>query len=183
MVTLTFLGLDQYVVGHYSKENSAALADLFEIDPADLDFVAPANYIYHEGVEQTSWNVIVRVYAPEECEALEGKIASYLTQTLGDFAINIRVVFNYYHSHHLYSHFNSDYPRFITESNLVHDDCGEDHEDGEGEADPRDRADLDFNDENQLYLGNAFEGFEEKLDKAAAEKEKEYLKKEKENPS
>ncbi len=181
MVTLTFLGLDQFVVGHYSKDHTKALANLFEVEEDDLDFVAPNNMVFHNGVEQTSWNVTVKVFAPEECQPLEGKVAKYLLDTVKDFAINVRVVFEYFHEHRIHESLNPDYPRFITESNIVSDeyDPGFDDEDGDM-PDPRDRADLDPNDENQLFLGNAFEGFEEKLEKARAEKlEQENLDKEK----
>ena len=89
-----------------------------------------------------------------------------------------------YQHHHIeyfeegrhYQHINSSYPRFIAEENLVdvegtsgegQDDTDED----EDEADPRDRSDLDPNDPNQIFLGNAFEGKQEQLDSEAKEKE------------
>ena len=156
MITITFLGLDQFVVGHYSKEHSANLASLFEVEEDQLDFLAPNLLTFHQGVEQTSWNTLVKVYAPEEAK---------------DFSINVKVVFEYYHRHHLHEYVNGDYPRFITESNIVkeEEEYYEEEEVGDG-ADPRDRSDLDPYDENQIYLGNAFEGFEVKLEKARKEK-------------
>ncbi len=171
MITITFLGLDQFVVGHYSKEHSANLASLFEIEEDQLDFLAPNLLTFHQGVEQTSWNTLVKVYAPEEAMGLEDKVAKYLMETVKDFSINVKVVFEYYHRHHLHEYVNEDYPRFITESNIVkeEEEYYEEEEVGDG-ADPRDRSDLDPYDENQIYLGNAFEGFEGKLEKARKEK-------------
>ena len=66
-----------------------------------------------------------------------------------------------------YEYVNESYPRFLTEKNIVNvndmDDSDEDDETTD-DADPRDRSDLDYNDPDQLYLGNAFEGKEKELD-------------------
>ena len=37
-ITISILGLDQFTVGHYSKEHSANLAQLFEIEEDNLNF-------------------------------------------------------------------------------------------------------------------------------------------------
>mgnify|MGYP006982724032 FL=1 len=66
MITISVLGLDQFVVGHYSKEHTANLAELFETDSDEINFYAPSSMIFHNGVEQTSWNVEIRVLA--ECK-------------------------------------------------------------------------------------------------------------------
>ena len=182
MITLCFLGLDQYVVGHYSKENTANLAQLYESDPALINFFAPNSMLFHDGVEQTSWNLIVIVRAPSKYRVLEKQVADYLLKTLPDFAINVEVEFEYFEQGSHYEKINGAYPRYMSEDNLKPDEYGYDGSDyhkgedpahdaeeeeqegsDEDEADPRDRADLDPNDPNQIYLGDAFAGFEEKL--------------------
>ena len=40
MVTISIYGLDQYTVGHYSKEHTANLASLLEVDEKDVVFYA-----------------------------------------------------------------------------------------------------------------------------------------------
>jgi hypothetical protein len=173
MITISILGLDQFVVGRYSREHSADLANLFESDENLLNFYAPNAMVFHHGTEQTSWNTIVIVRAPVKYKVFEAKVADYLMKTLSDFSINLEIEFEYFDQSSHYEHINDTYPRYIAEDNIVStdDDPGE-HPDDEcenEEADPRDRADLDPNDPNQIYLGNAFEGFEDKL--AAKEKE------------
>lgn len=165
MITISVLGLDQFVVGHYSKENTQNLADLFETDSEDINFYAPSSMIFHAGVEQTSWNTLIRVLAECKYRAVEQNVAAYLLKTFSEFSIHVQVVFEYYEEENFYEKINEEYPRYITESNVVSteeeeedDDCCDD------DCDPRDRPDLDINDPNQLYLGNAFEGFEEKLE-------------------
>jgi hypothetical protein len=176
MITISILGLDQYVVGHYSKENTENIANLLEASSDDVNFYAPESMVFHAGVEQTSWNTIVIVRAPERENVFESKLADYLIKTLSEFTINLEVEFEYFEEGRHYQHINSSYPRFIAEENLVdvegtsgegQDDTDED----EDEADPRDRSDLDPNDPNQIFLGNAFEGKQEQLDSEAKEKE------------
>ena len=151
MVTISIYGLDQYTIGHYSKDHTKNLANLFEVDEDNISFYAPDAYVFHNGVEQTSWNAIVKVNAPEHCESNEKAIAKYLIETLKEFSVHLQVEFYYYHSHHHYEHINKEYPRFIKEDNLVN--VEEEEYDGE------------------LYEGNIFEGFEEKLEEAAKRKE------------
>ena len=82
MVTISIYGLDQYVVGHYSKDHTKNLASLLEVDENDFVFYSPNAYVFHNGVEQTSWNTIVKVNAPEQCEKLEDKVANYIIKLL-----------------------------------------------------------------------------------------------------
>lgn len=185
MITISVLGLDQYVVGHYSKEHSANLANLFEIEESELDFYAPESVVFHKGVEQTSWNAIVVVRAPKRCQPVEGKVASYLMRTMSDFTINIQVEFEYFDEGTHYQRLNKAYPRFIEEKNImdVQGSAGEgedgmnDADEDDEEADPRDRADLNPDDPDQLYLGDVFQGREKQLDEAAAKKAKSLKKK------
>ena len=148
MVTISIYGLDQYVVGHYSKEHTANLASLFEVDEKDIVFYAPNAYVFHNGVEQTSWNTIVKVNAPEQCEKLEDKVANYITKTLKEFSIHLVIEFYYYHKHHRYEYVNKEYPRYISEENVVNVE------------------DEEYQDGDEIYEGNMFEGFEEKYEEA-----------------
>ena len=88
-----------------------------------------------------------------------------MLKTFSEFSIHVQVVFSYYEEENAYEKINEEYPRYITESNVVStdSDCEEEEEDENGEANPRDRSDLDINNPDDIYLGNVFEGFEEKL--------------------
>lgn len=167
MILISVLGLDQFVVGHYSKEHTANLAELFETSADDINFYAPSSMIFHNGVEQTSWNTVVKVMAECRYRALERNVADYLLKTLCEFSINVQIVFEYYEDENAYEKINEEYPRYITESNIVNteadyeeDDCDDDCHD---HADPRDRSDLDIDNPDDIFLGDAFEGFEERL--------------------
>lgn len=149
MITIKVYGLDSYAVGHYSKDHTANLAQLFETKEENIVFVAFDEFVFHKGIEQTSWQAIVEISAPEKYEILEEKVASYLLKTMNEFAIHIQVVFDYFHNHHEHEFVNKDYPRYIKDDNLVKvEESDEDEE---------------------LYEGNIFEGMEKKLEEAYKE--------------
>lgn len=146
MITITLIGLDQYTVAHYSKDHTKNLADLFETSEENILFVATDSLTFYKGVDQPSWNSIVRVNAPTKFEAVSKTVAKYLISTLKDFSINLAVEFYFYHDHDRFEHINPDYPRFLTEDNIAN---VEEEELSEGE---------------ELYEGNIFEGYQDKLD-------------------
>ncbi|MGM9873677.1 MAG: DUF1904 family protein [Bacilli bacterium] len=128
MITLTILGLDQYIVGRLSREMLKNLAKIYEVSEDDINFVAPNNMVFHNGVEQTSWNVLVRVHAPHKVRVVQDDVANVISVGIGEMAINLAIEFYYYSTDDRYERISKDYPRFITESNLVNVD-GYDSED------------------------------------------------------
>ncbi len=148
MITIDILGLDQYITGTYSKNHTRNLASLFETSEDNVSFYAPNSYIFHNGVEQTSWNTLLRIHAPKKYEVFEKKVAKYLLETLKEFAINISIEFYYYDVEHHYAYNNDKYPHFLSDDNLVNI---------EEEV---------LDEDEELYEGNIFEDFEAKLNDA-----------------
>ena len=191
MITFQILGLDQFVVGHYSKDHTANLAQLYESDESLINFYAPNSMVFHNGVEQTSWNTIVIVRAPEKFKPMESHIASYLIQTLSEFSVNLEIEFEYFSSSSRYEHVNDSYPRYIAEDNIKEtevtlsnempdlnyeeDECSchdHDHEDGhcchdhdEGHCCCHHHDEDKEEGEDEIFLGNAFAGLEDELEK------------------
>ena len=149
MFTITVYGLDQYAVGHYSKDHLENLAQLFETKKENVMFVASDAYVFHAGVEQTSWQALIKIEAPSKFKPLEEKVSYYILSTIVDFTIHARVVFEYFDSHSEHEFMNDKYPRFIKEENLVNVEESEEDE--------------------ELYEGNIFEGMEKKLEEAYRE--------------
>jgi hypothetical protein len=119
MITISILGLDQYIVGRLSRDLTSNIAKLYELDEDQVVFVAPSNMIFHKGVEQTSWNVIVKVNAPMKVQVLQDEMANLLSIGLKDVSINLVVEFNYYSSDNRYEKVNKEYPRYIGDDNLT----------------------------------------------------------------
>ncbi len=173
MITIQILGLDQFVVGRYSRENTGSLAQLFHCGEDDISFYAPNAMMFHNGVEQTSWNVLVIVLAPSRFAAKEKEVSDYIGKTLNLFAINIQVLFQYYEEERRYEYRNTAFPPFIT-SEEIHDqgmtmrfgDLPEEEEDeGTDEEEPASKEG-----EEEIYLGDAFEGFEERYEASLKKK-------------
>ena len=138
MITVIFYGLDEFVVGRLSNELTSSLAKLYEVDEDEINFVAPNNMVFHNGVEQTSWNLIIHVHAPLKVSVLQDQVAQFLVKAIGDVAIHKIVEFYYYSQDNRYESINEDYPRYITKSNIVDseenyddDDCDEGEEEDE----------------------------------------------------
>ena len=129
MIIITVYGLDQFVVGRLSRELSANLADMFETTEDNFAFIASDAMVFHKGVEQTSWDTYVMVKAPKKYTVLEDIVAHFLLEQLSYYSINVTIDFEYTDESHLHQRINKEYPRFITEENVVnveeYDDDGE----------------------------------------------------------
>ena len=148
MVTIIIYGLDQFVVGRLSREMTPNLAKLYELSEDEILFIAPQNMVFHKGVEQTSWNIIIHVHAPSKAALLQDQVAKLLLESIGDVAINKILEFYYYSQDNRYTKFNETYPRFISADNLVDiddEEYSEDMEEGEGE--------------DEIFTGDIFQNF------------------------
>lgn len=137
MITVIIYGLDQFVVGRLSREMTPNLAKLYELSEDEILFIAPNDMIFHNGVEQTSWNIIIHVHAPKKVSFLQDQVAKLILESIGDVAINKILEFYYYSEDNRYSKINETYPRFIAADNLINvaDEDYEDKEEGDGDDD------------------------------------------------
>ena len=147
MISLTVYGLDQFVVGKLSREMTSALADLYECDREEILFIAPENMVFHNGVEQTSWNALVKVDAPKKVSVLQEDAARLIMNMVKGPTIHVQVVFNYFSQDNFYENLNDDYPRYIENENLVNFDEEYDENLEEGEGD------------DQIFTGDIFKDF------------------------
>ena len=151
MITITMYGLDQFVVGNLSRELTPLVAKLYEVDEDEVNFIAPQAMVFHKGVEQTSWNILIEVHAPMKVSVLQDQMAELMLHGIGEVAIHVSVEFYYYSQDNRYQKINDDYPRFITEENLVgveEDEYFDEPEEGE--------------EDDQVYTGDIFAGIHEK---------------------
>ena len=148
MITITFYGLDQFVVGNLSKDLTPRIAKLYGVDEEDIIFISPQVMVFHKGVEQTSWNILIKVSAPRDVVGLQDEMSDLIMKGIGEVAIHVTVLFEYYSTGDRYQRINDDYPLFITEANLV--DLENDYDDEEdSESDEE---------EEDIYTGDIFEG-------------------------
>lgn len=146
MITITMYGLDQFVVGNLSRELTPLVAKLYEVDEDEVNFIAPQAMVFHKGTEQTSWNILILVNAPKKVSVLQDQMAELMLHGIGEVAIHVTVEFTYYSQDDRYTKINSDYPRYISDENLVGIDDEYPEELEEGEED------------DEIYTGDIFEG-------------------------
>lgn len=149
MITVFIYGLDQFVVGDLSRALTPGLAKLYEVKEDDINFVAPNNMVFHKGVEQTSWNVLIHIHAPMKVSVLQDLVQQFMLKSIGNLAIHKTIEFYYVSQDNRYELLNEEYPRYLTEDNTVsyEDEDYEDKEEGDGEDD--------------IYTGDIFEGIGE----------------------
>lgn len=147
MITLTVYGLDPFVVGRLSQEMTSNLAQLYEVSEDEINFIAPTNMVFHKGVDQTSWNTLIRVNLPKKLLVLQDQAADIIMQMVQGPTINVAVEFYYYSQDNRYEKLNNEYPRFITDDNLVDVENYDESVYVEGEG------------EDEVYTGDIFEDF------------------------
>lgn len=175
MIRIFVYGIDQYLVGDYSKDHTDNLAALFETHCGEISFVAPSCMVFHEGAEQTSWDAFCIVYAPSKYEKLEKNVAEYLLKTLTLNSVHFSVYFQYFEEGNHHMQLNPSFPRYIEGEKKdpnaydgsmyeVGEDPEHDHDDCDCDEHGHHHEELDYSDENQIYLGNAFEDFEKTME-------------------
>lgn len=144
MVILNFSGLDMFLVGELNKKIHSQIANAYGVEDEDVIFQAADSFIFYKGVEQTSFNLLVKIDAPEELVDCEELVVGILLEACKEYSVHTRVLFSYYDPNHYYEKINNDYPEYIDESPEI--------ELNESEYD----EESDYS-EDDLYTGNMFE--------------------------
>ena len=81
---------------------------------------------------------------------LQDLVQQFIFKSIGELAIHKSIEFYYFSQDNRYESLNEDYPRYLTEDNLVdtEEEDWMDKEEGEGE--------------DEIYTGDIFEGIQEK---------------------
>lgn len=146
MITIIIYGLDQFVTGRLSRELGPNLAKLYEVKEEEVIFIAPQDIVFYGGVDQTSWNLLIHVHAPKRAALVQDEVAEFLIRSIGEVAIHKTVEFYYYSEENRYQKIHDQYPRFITDDNLVDTEQEYDEDMEEGE------------DDDQIFTGDIFQG-------------------------
>ena len=153
MITISIIGVDPFMVRQISKEMTSKIAAVYEVKADDIDFYAPECLYIHDGVEQNTWNVLVKVNAPQKVKVLENQAVKVIREFMTDACVHLAIEFYYYSQDNRYEFVDPTHPRYMTEENTV--DLYEDEEIEEEYEDEEDRE--------EPYLGNIFEDFDKKI--------------------
>ena len=128
MIIVSLLGTDPYNAIDYTRRIHKGLVEIYGIDDNELEFFAPESFIIHDGMEQTSYHLNVRIEAPYEYQDHEQSVLDYLKGAFKDLAIHVRILFSYFDPEHEHILMDPDYPPFMTASNVVKADSHEDED-------------------------------------------------------
>lgn len=114
MIIIKCFGVDPYVAAAYSKRYIPLVKERFHIED-DIVVIAPDEYIYHDGVEQTSWQAILEVIISPKYRPIEADLAHALISYLTEEIVNVRLYFTYIEDERVYKFENKDYPKFVVD--------------------------------------------------------------------
>lgn len=150
MVFVKFEGADQYIATDFSLDIQSKLTKLYGIKENELNFLMEDSFFVHHGQEQTSFQVLVEILAPEELMEKEKEVEKFLAKELNNLAIHSHILFRYFPSSHAYDEINPDYPEYMTPDNMVKAESGQEQEDEE-----REEEGLPV--KSDLFTGNIFQ--------------------------
>ena len=135
MITVSLLGMDYYHAIDVTKKIHNRLVEIYRCKDEDLVFFAPESFIIHDGIEQTSFRLNIKVEAPEMYMDRESEVRDALFESLKDVAIHFRLLFTYFEPEHEYLKIDDSYPEYMTENNVVKAEDAHDHDDEEEQDD------------------------------------------------
>lgn len=152
MITITFLGLDPYTAQHISKDLYVKLGEVFHCQPEEIIVIGSEAMLFHNGVDQTLWHSLIHVNAPSSYQQYQAAVAKLLLSAIQTHIIHGAVEFYYYEPSNRIESLDDQYPRYVTESNLVNVEHADEEE------------------QQEIYQGDAFSGV--KIDIAVSETSK-----------
>lgn len=155
MITISIIGVDPYLVRQISKVMTSKIASLYEVSKDEINFYAPECLYIHDGVEQNTWNVLVKVNAPLKVKVLESDAVKLIREFMKDACINLAVEFYYYSQDNRYEFIDNSQPRFMTEDNSF-EMVDEEEYDDEEECE-------ETSEEEEPYLGDIFADFNKQV--------------------
>lgn len=148
MLIETF-GIDPYTLRQISPGLSQKISELCEIKLEEIKFFGHEGLMIHNGIEQNTWNVVIKITLQRKLQILQKQIFIIVSNYFKDVAIHFNLYFNYYLKDEKESYINNEYPLYLTENNSLSDE----------EIFEEDVAVED------IYTGNAFKDFNKKVKK------------------
>lgn len=146
MINIVLKGVDEFLGSHVEEVFSPQVAKILNVNQDEILLICLHSTIYHKGVDQTSYHMIVNFELEEKYREYEEQLVNYVLTASKNFAVHCHVSFCYC-DNKVYSRIDNDYPLYVTEQNEV---LVEETESQTNE---------------EVYLGDMFADFEEQLKK------------------
>jgi len=154
MIIVSIFGMDYYEAISKTKKLHKPLLEAYGIKDEELEFFAPESFIIHNGFEQTSFRLNIRVEAPLQYQDKEKEVKEILLEGLKDVAIHFRILFTYFDPAHEYLSLDDTYPLYMNDSNTVKAETEE-------EADEKEEEQNREEEQEEPYMGDIISEFDE----------------------
>lgn len=148
MITVVTFGIDPYSLTQLSRDITPRLSSLFECTDNDINFYATEGLYVHNGVEQNTWYILIKVMLPRKLQIFQKEAAHIIANFYKNVAIHLEIIFEYYLSDEREVFINKDYPLYLNENNMVQ----------------ASEQEIETDDIDDIYTGDAFEEYRSKLE-------------------
>lgn len=139
MINILLKGVDEFLGSEVEKTIVPKVAKLLKINEDEIFVTCLHSMIYHQGVDQTSFHMIVTFEMTNEYQKYELELVKLILELSKNFSVHAHVNFTYF-SKGFYSRIDNNYPLFVTENNQVNIENESDEDD-------------------DIYLGDIFADF------------------------
>lgn len=141
MINIVLKGVDEFLGADVEKVLLPKAAKVLQVSMDEVLLTCMHSMIYHGGLDQTSFHMIVTFEMEEKYRKFEKELIKCVFEVSKNFSVHSHVNFLYLTP--TSSNIDKEYPLYVTESNRV---IIEDDEN-----------------EEEVYTGNMFSNFEEQL--------------------
>lgn len=141
MINIVLKGVDEFLGADVEKVLLPKVAKVLQVSMDEVLLTCMHSMIYHGGLDQTSFHMIVTFEMEEKYRKFEKELIKCVFEVSKNFSVHSHVNFLYLTP--TSSNIDEEYPLYVTESNRV---IIEDDEN-----------------EEEVYTGNMFSNFEEQL--------------------
>ena len=118
MINVILKGVDEFLGSHVESLLTPKIASICKVDNDDVVFTCVHSIIYHGGVDQTSYHMIITFELEDKFSSYEKELANFVLEASKNFAVHCHVSFSYL-SKPYYQRIEKDYPLYVTMENEV----------------------------------------------------------------
>ena len=153
MVIINLKGMDEYHLISKTKELHPAIASIYNLEnEEDLLFYCEEGFVAHNGVDQTSFVLLVYIDADIKYKDKEKEVIRKIKQILSDTAIHFYFRFTYKNENDELLIKDPTYPLYMKDDNMIKVEHNHDHHDHY------------HDNEEEPFMGNVISEYEKYVD-------------------
>lgn len=117
MINIVLKGVDEFLGAEVEKDFAPQVSKILHVSPDDVVVTCLHSMIFHGGVDQTSFHMIVTFEMEDEYKKYEEELVEFILSASKNFSVHAHV--NFFYLSDTKSRIDNDYPLFVTEKNEV----------------------------------------------------------------